>query len=58
MIVSGPETCLKVSGYACLPGEAILPERGVTVSHMQHRGLAGVEPGHYRGMVSDRTYLL
>ena len=25
----------------------IVPERGKTVSRLQHRGLAGVEPGHY-----------
>jgi len=27
--------------------------RGVTVPSLRHRGLAGVEPGHYRDSVSD-----
>ncbi len=46
-------------GVGCISAETIVPVphaghkmRGVRVSHLQHRGLAGVEPGHYQGMVS------
>ncbi len=30
------------------PAEMIVPERGVKVSHLQHRGLAGRSRGPYR----------
>jgi len=30
-----------------------VPERGVTVSSLRHRGLAGVEPGYYRDSGSN-----
>ncbi len=54
MIVPRAETCLKISGCACLPAGTIVPERGGRVSQLGHRGLAGVEPGHYQDSVSDR----
>ncbi len=36
-----------------VPAAMIVPERGVRVSQVQHRGLAGMGPGHYRDGVSN-----
>jgi len=51
------EVALPVS-TGIVPAETIVPVRGVWVSHLQHRGLAGVEPGHYRDSGSDGECML
>ncbi len=40
------------------PAETFVPERGGRVSQLRHRGLAGVEPGHYQNSVSNGEHLL
>ena len=45
-------------GAGVIPTGAIVPVRGGRVLSLRHRGLAGVEPGHYRDSVSDGECLL
>ncbi len=40
------------------PAETIVPERGGRMASLGNRGLAGVEPGHYGDIGSDRKRLL
>ncbi len=45
-------------GMGVIPAETIVPVRGVRVLQLGNRGLAGVEPGHYRDSGSDGECLL
>ncbi len=38
-------------GVGFIPPETIVPVPGARVSSLRHRGLAGVEPGHYDSSV-------
>jgi len=51
------ELALPVS-IGCISAETMVPERGWRVSSLRHRGLAGVEPGHYGDNGSDGEGLL
>ncbi len=45
-------------GMGVIPAETIVSVRGVRVLQLGNRGLAVVEPGHYRDSISDGQCLL